>query len=87
MSIFESFADDEHFSIINVVVAFSFCHRLQMIDDWLPEIIEMFPENHATGSITVVETGLDMAKRDRRWRRVRDVGMVDLKIEGSSDRV
>ena len=51
MPIFEGFANGEHFSIIDVVIAFGFCHRLQTVDDHVTETIKMFLGDHATSRI------------------------------------
>ena len=49
--VFEGFTDGEHFSIVDVVVAFGFCHRLRTVGDRVPEVIRMFLGDHATSSV------------------------------------
>ena len=48
---FESFEDSKEFLVMDVVVAFGFCHRLGAIGDRVPETIRVFLGDHATGSI------------------------------------
>ena len=40
--IFESFTDSKHFAVIDVVVAFSFGHRLRTIRNRVPETVSVF---------------------------------------------
>ena len=49
--IFEGFADSKHFSIVDVLIVFSFCHNLRTVGNQVPEVIRMLLGDHTIGGI------------------------------------